>query len=271
MAADDAPDQFSSAANARLQRIKDALMAEIVQRLQRLNQSDGKLSSEAAALDNARTIRRQVMDLMEEAGAPTVESVGEAAVMDAVSAALAQHAPAPSVDNGGMIGFSTAPDAKQQIAMSVQGVLDQITGVFADGAQAMRKAIDVGLNTGSDLQSVITDVAQALETTFDRATTATDTAIRGAMRMALVMQAERGAEAAGITMLYLYLGPDDGKTRPFCEEHVNRVYSLDALKAMDNGTDLPVEIFAGGYSCRHALSPIDEESARAEGYTVILE
>jgi hypothetical protein len=270
VAADDAL-PYESAANARLQRIKEALMQEIIERLQRLDQADGKLSSEAAALANAARIRGQVIDLMREAGAPVATSTGEDAVMDAVAAALASSAPVPSEDNGGMLGFSVEPDAKDSIARSVSGVLDQVAGSFGDGAMVMRRAIDVGVNTSSPLQDVIAEVSQALDTTFVQAETAVDTAIRGAMRMATVQQAERGARAAGITMVYLFTGPDDAKKRPFCREHLDKCFTMEAIDGMDNGQGLPVRIYCGGFNCRDLWSPMTLDDAREQGYEVVLE
>lgn len=68
------------------------------------------------------------------------------------------------------------------------------------------------------------------------------------------------AEKAGITK-FLYVGPDDERTRPFCAEHVDRVYSLEEIRAMDNGQGLPVEVYGGGYNCRHHWRPISDELA----------
>lgn len=270
MAADDAF-PFESAANARLQRIKEALMQEIVARLQRLDQSDGKLSSEREALANAARIRSQIVQLLKESGAGAVDDVADASIMDAVNAALASSAPAPTVDNGGMIGFSTDPDTRDSILRSVSGALDPVPGLFGDAASEIRAAIDLGINTGSDLQSVIAKVAERMDVTFTLAQTAVDTSIRGAMRMATIKQAERGAEAMGVTMLYLYLGPDDAKTRPFCEAHVGKAYPLEVLRQMDNGTPLPVVPYCGSYNCRHTLSPLTLEDAERDGYEVVLE
>lgn len=64
--------------------------------------------------------------------------------------------------------------------------------------------------------------------------------------------------------LFLYVGPDDDAIRPFCEEHVEQVYTRAEIDAMDNGQDLPVSVYGGGYNCRHQWAPIDEETAREE-------
>jgi hypothetical protein len=52
---------------------------------------------------------------------------------------------------------------------------------------------------------------------------------------------------------YIYAGPEDGKTRQFCESLLrdDKTYSREEIDAMDNG-QLP-DVFAtgGGYNCRH--------------------
>ena len=60
---------------------------------------------------------------------------------------------------------------------------------------------------------------------------------------------------------FLYLGPDDKITRPFCQEHLGNVYTMDELAAMDNGQGLPVPQYLGGYNCRHFLVPVDTGKA----------
>lgn len=70
--------------------------------------------------------------------------------------------------------------------------------------------------------------------------------------------------------LYEYLGPDDGVTRPFCQGVLNdrnpAIYTIQEIEAMDNGQDLPVITYGGGYNCRHTWRPISKEDAEAEGY-----
>lgn len=68
------------------------------------------------------------------------------------------------------------------------------------------------------------------------------------------------AKKAGITK-FLYVGPLDDVTRPFCEERVNKVWSVEEVESWDNGTDLPAAIYCGGYNCRHHLRPVSDELA----------
>jgi hypothetical protein len=69
--------------------------------------------------------------------------------------------------------------------------------------------------------------------------------------------------------LFLYIGPDDDITRPFCEDLLSRdppIYTLDEIDRMDNEQGLDVHEFAGGYNCRHRWRPITQEYARELGW-----
>jgi hypothetical protein len=68
------------------------------------------------------------------------------------------------------------------------------------------------------------------------------------------------ADKAG-TDKFLYVGPDDEITRPFCKQHVDRIYTRDEIAQMDNDQGLPVELFCGGYNCRHHWRPVSDELA----------
>ena len=65
------------------------------------------------------------------------------------------------------------------------------------------------------------------------------------------------AHEAGIEK-FIYDGSDNN-SRPFCVAHLGNVYTIDELKAMDNGQNLPVETSLGGYSCAHWLTPYFED------------
>lgn len=68
------------------------------------------------------------------------------------------------------------------------------------------------------------------------------------------------AKKAGVTQ-FLYVGPDDDVTRPFCAARVDKVFTLDEITQMDNGQGLPVEVYGGGYNCRHHWRPVSDDLA----------
>lgn len=65
--------------------------------------------------------------------------------------------------------------------------------------------------------------------------------------------------------LYLYTGPNDDRTRPFCKARVGKAFTEKQLGRMDNKAGLPVIDSAGGYRCRHSLLPISRSYAKRNG------
>lgn len=68
-----------------------------------------------------------------------------------------------------------------------------------------------------------------------------------------------GKKAAdvGITT-FIYVGPDDKKTRPFCSDILSRggKFSREEIDNMDNGQGLNAFTYCGGYNCRHSWQPL---------------
>jgi len=63
---------------------------------------------------------------------------------------------------------------------------------------------------------------------------------------------------AGVTT-YMYDGPGPDKIiRPFCEEHLGKVYTIEEINAMDNGQTGDVFFTCGGWNCRHRWTPVQE-------------
>lgn len=69
--------------------------------------------------------------------------------------------------------------------------------------------------------------------------------------------------------LFLYVGPDDKITRPFCKNLLDKnppIYTAEEINAMNNGQGLNVRTAGGGYNCRHHWSAVSEELAKSLGY-----
>ena len=62
---------------------------------------------------------------------------------------------------------------------------------------------------------------------------------------------------------YLYTGPRDGITRPFCRALVNLVVDEKQMGKLNNGQGLSVKTSGGGYNCRHSWSPVTESFIEA--------
>lgn len=78
------------------------------------------------------------------------------------------------------------------------------------------------------------------------------------------------SEAATIAGLqhYIYTGPRDGITRPFCKELVGKVLTEDQIKKLGNGSSL---INGGGFNCRHSWSPISKSYLKVKNIEPISE
>lgn len=65
------------------------------------------------------------------------------------------------------------------------------------------------------------------------------------------------------TTKFLYTGPLDQVTRPFCEELLTArdpaIYTLDEIEQMDNEQLGDVMTSCGGYNCRHQWAPVSDE------------
>lgn len=54
---------------------------------------------------------------------------------------------------------------------------------------------------------------------------------------------------------FRYTGPSVN-IRPFCAQHLNRIYSIEEIEELNNGQNLSVLYFCGGWRCRHHWSPV---------------
>lgn len=138
----------------------------------------------------------------------------------------------------------------EQLANEIDLTVDELRSV------AMRKVMGAEeVDLSDDIEGVSDRASRYGETTLR-------TALAGMNRsMTLSKSEELGLE------LFVYLGPDDEVTRPFCEARVGKVWTRQEIDEWDNGQDLDAAIYCGGYNCRHQLSPISEEDAEKEyGY-----
>jgi hypothetical protein len=111
----------------------------------------------------------------------------------------------------------------------------QLWRVMVDGVVGARPVLDL-----------VDDVADVLDISDTYAQSVYDTLTATYSRqVGLIGTTGEGDEA------FLYVGPDDHRTRPFCAEHVDQVFSRDAIDAMDNGQRSSVWTSGGGVNCRH--------------------
>jgi len=62
---------------------------------------------------------------------------------------------------------------------------------------------------------------------------------------------------------FMYVGPLDSKTRPFCRRLLGEVFSRAEIDKMENGQTMNVFTTCGGYNCRHKWVAVSDEVAQA--------
>lgn len=133
-----------------------------------------------------------------------------------------------------------------QILKGGEDIAANLWRVTLDGVLGARPVVDL-----------VEDISDLLDTSHKQARTLYDTMVSTYSRQVAQIGTSGEPDEA-----FLYVGPDDIKTRDFCAERVDRVYSREAIEAMDNGQLPNAMLTAGGYNCRHQfrrVSAIDVE------------
>jgi hypothetical protein len=124
-------------------------------------------------------------------------------------------------------------------------------------AGAATNAVDRVLFSVSGLpfEQLVTTIAESMGKTLASARTWADTSVSAWYRTAASLQYDEiQADTPGDEALkFRYSGPDDIKTRPFCEALLNagKSYTRDQIGAMSNGQIPNVFVSCGGFNCRH--------------------
>jgi hypothetical protein len=156
------------------------------------------------------------------------------------------------------LGVSFSSANREALGAFVSGTVDELLRYKGEAGAAVKEAVLVGVTSHAPREDLVAAVAHTAEVTLRQAVTEVDTSIMAFHREAL--QSE--AEDAGFD-LFEYVGPDDGLTRPFCQRHVDRIYTTGDLDDEDNGQGLePTSRYLGGYNCRHSLAPVTVEEAQ---------
>jgi len=129
--------------------------------------------------------------------------------------------------------------------------------ILPDYKKAMRDAFQ-SLATQLPVDVVVGDLQRRLEQSEGRELTEVRTSISELGRSLTAT-----AAAAADLDLYLYTGPRDGITRPFCRALIGLVVDETQMSKLNNGQGKSVKIACGGYNCRHSWSPVTDSFVEA--------
>jgi hypothetical protein len=133
------------------------------------------------------------------------------------------------------------------------GIIEDRAGVAVDSirSQVMRNVL---LGQKPDMDLLVSTALQPLETSL---VGELNTAMAGFNRAVTFKK----AQDHGVSN-FLYLGPLDKITRPFCRAHVNKIYTQDQIDDMPDQQGLPVALYGGGYNCRHRWQPLTDQKVQ---------
>ena len=150
------------------------------------------------------------------------------------------------------IGIEYNPQMIPQLdliqAQSANAVFEDV--IIPDFKRATRDAL-LSLSTQTPFDIVKSELEQRLESSEGRQLTEVKTRISTFGRTITA----KIADEVGLEH-YLYTGPKDGLTRPFCKALINKVVDEKQMRKLRNGQGLSVKTSCGGYNCRHSWSPV---------------
>lgn len=215
--------------------------------------------SAAASMDVARlgALRVQLRRVLREAGYDALVDVSVQAGLDQALARLA----ASNATYRRAVAFATS-GRPRAVAATLRAVVE--VGRFdllAHGealADALWRVAIRGALGATPAETLIAQLSEALDGQRARAATVYDTTISMVQRVSV--QAVSASVDLPLTprdeQLYAYIGPVDEIVRPFCREHLGRVYTQAEIEALDNGQLPNPFITGGGYNCRHLWAPL---------------
>lgn len=258
-------------------------LADILRRIERrlpglLAQAEQGRVGAATTTARLAILRRQMRQLLTEAGYEDLIDVALNSGLDASLRAIAVTSPAyqraVAFTAAGRDGAFQAT-LRALIEVGRQDLLQQ----GAVLSQQLWRASARGYLAAQPPAVIIDELARVLHRSHAHTATLYDTAISTIQRVTVQTIVPLRVEIVGpdapetpplatagdilprpADQLFWYAGPADAIVRPFCRLHLGKVYTRAEIDALDNGQLGNVFLTAGGYNCRHLWMPISRFS-----------
>ena len=202
----------------------------------------GSTSATIAAAQSLQ-LRRELREALRDAGYDRLATTG----LEGAFTRLERTVAATTV------GRQIARVVTQDVGLERLRALRVLAGTGLDYqgdeiAIGLWRSLVQGLFADRPVRDIIDDLAMRIDRSEAETRTLYDTAMATYTRTIEIELAPPGPNEA-----FLYTGPDDLKTRPFCQRHVGKVYTRLAITHMDNQTPDLADVLrhGGGYNCRH--------------------
>ncbi len=226
-------------------------LADVLRRLERHLRDWADTEAQAGVtVEAARLVlvRREIRDLLDSAGYDALIAEASVKGLDTLAAQVLSTRTAQRV-------ASVPTSLSQQIAGLQQflglDLLDQGDVIARD----LWRAVMRGVIAGEDHAALVADLADTLDRSIASVRTLYDTSVSIYGRQVEAISSTGEPDEA-----FAYLGPVDSKLRPFCYEHVGKVFTRKEIDRMDNGQIPNVMLSAGGFNCRHTFVAISKFS-----------
>ncbi len=206
---------------------------------------DGRIAATMLNLQQALRLRSDLLTVLREAGYGSLVLRAVDEPLDRLAAQILRGMnPIAAFDVDALVALKEIRLA--ELLQVGEDIAVRLWRTVVDGVVGARPVLDL-----------IEDVADMLDISTRQARTVYDTAVSTYSRQ--VGQLGSTGEA---DELFYYVGPNDDKTREFCQERIGKVFTRAEIEVMDNGQLPDVMLTGGGYNCRHQfkrVSPLDQE------------
>ena len=215
--------------------------------------ADAAVGSATAIVKAARAnrTRKAIQQALVEAGYPDLVDTATQTPMDDVAAAVLAARKVAGLDAVISDSIRTRLEALQ--ALYAQDLLEQGDVV----SRALWQATVRGVFSARPTTRIVEDLQEVLDASAPAIRTLYDTSLSIYGRQVEALQAGNNPTAT-----FAFMGPADQKNRPFCRDHVGKVYTRARIDEMDNGQTpgKPVFLLGGGWNCRHTWMEISKFS-----------
>jgi hypothetical protein len=210
-----------------------------------LDAMEGSKTALSRAIRAAK-LRKQIQTALRAAGydhlAETATSHGLDRLVEAVS----------RIRGAAKLAQFVTSDLTRILALKELAKLD-LLGQGEAIAHAVWRTFAAGLFSQRPINDLLEDLADALDLELAEARTLYDTTVNIFARQVEALKSHPDD-------VYAYLGPADQKLRPFCHEHIGKVYTKAEIDALDNRQLPNVFLTGGGYNCRHSWVAVSKVS-----------
>src|SRR3990167_2166190 len=223
-----------------LEHVLFRLNTQIRKLVRELDTKGGKLVSTHATLGRALRLRTELNAAMDTAGYPALVNQTVARGLDKLAETV-------------LSGRTIAARAAQMTPLNLEslGALKdmRIADLLELGERVSttlwRTTVD-GVLGFRPVPDLVDELAAVTDVSARQARTLHDTAVSTYGRTVDQLDLSGAASER-----FLYIGPDDDATRPFCQQQLGKVLTRGAIDDLDNGQLPNVMLTAGGYNCRH--------------------